>query len=318
MTKLDLSFKWEGRIDSTSDTSSFRLHQVVQSTTTDKLPSKNTKHSYGLIGFCCDQGVERNKGRLGAKEGPNTIRSSMASLAYPSCLPRVFDLGNIHCVDEKLEEAQQALANAVHQCTKDGVKSIVLGGGHETSYGHFLGLEKSYPDKKIGIINLDAHFDLRPTSPSASSGTPFLQIAEHLKNQNKKFSYLCLGIQEASNTQSLFKTAERLGVDWMSAEQMRQVGPNPVMSFVREFCENVDGIYLTICLDGFAAAHAPGVSAPSPFGLEPAWAEWLLATLKEQSNIIGFDVVELNPRLDQDHRTANLAAQCVFKFIQAF
>ena len=59
---------------------------------------------------------------------------------------------------------------------------VVLGGGHEVAFGTYLGLARisrsAHPGDRIGILNLDAHFDLRP-GPVPSSGTPFRQIAEH-------------------------------------------------------------------------------------------------------------------------------------------
>ncbi|MDS8610512.1 arginase family protein, partial [Streptococcus pneumoniae] len=77
---------------------------------------------------------------------------------------------------------------------------IVLGGGHETAYGHYLGLKSSLqPDEQLAVINLDAHFDLRPYDQTGpNSGTGFRQMADHAKEESKDFPYLILGIQEHS------------------------------------------------------------------------------------------------------------------------
>ena len=84
---------------------------------------------------------------------------------------------------------------------------IILGGGHETAYGHYLGV-RNYIGKeaKLGIINIDAHFDLRPYNEQPSSGTMFRQILE----QDENSSYLVLGIQRYGNTQALFDKADEL------------------------------------------------------------------------------------------------------------
>ena len=59
---------------------------------------------------------------------------------------------------------------------------IIFGGGHETAYGHYLGVRKYIgEDASLGIINIDAHFDLRPYDEQPSSGTMFKQILEHDK-----------------------------------------------------------------------------------------------------------------------------------------
>ena len=71
------------------------------------------------------------------------------------------------------------------------------------------------PLANIGIINLDAHFDLRQDQ-YATSGTPFRQIAEHLDIKEQPFHYLCIGISQFSNTASLYEQAFDLGgeCDW--------------------------------------------------------------------------------------------------------
>lgn len=316
MASLENTYQWKGRIDDKSDIEAMRIHQCIKNCSLEDLKSLKTENAYGIIGFCCDEGVRRNKGRIGAKKGPDAIRAQLASLAYPSSMPRLYDFGNISC-DDDLEDAQELLSSVVEKIALKGIIPLVLGGGHETSFGHYCGLEAAFTQKQIGILNIDAHFDLRPLSEGASSGTPFLQINKLLKAKSKNFSYMCLGIQKASNTQSLFKTAEQLHVDWMSAEQMRQVGPTPVMSYAKEFSDAQDGLYLTICLDAFSSSLAPGVSAPSPFGLEAHWIERILFALKQNNKIVAVDVVELNPDLDSDSRTAKFAAHCIHKVIDS-
>ena len=64
---------WNGRIDSQSDMDSFRYHQRVRLAPISELAiSSNASRTFGLIGFKCDEGVKRNKGRIGASEGPRS------------------------------------------------------------------------------------------------------------------------------------------------------------------------------------------------------------------------------------------------------
>lgn len=66
-----------------------------------------------------------------------------------------------------------------------------------------------------GLINFDAHFDLRPYEHGPSSGSMFRQIADIYKKEQAAYHYLPLGIQEHSNTVSLFKYAKEIGADYI-------------------------------------------------------------------------------------------------------
>ena len=56
-----------------------------------------------------------------------------------------------------------------------------MGGGHDIAYGSYLGIRKAHPDKKIGIINFDAHLDMRPYDKGRTSGTSFKEIMDNDK-----------------------------------------------------------------------------------------------------------------------------------------
>ena len=95
-----------------------------------------------------------------------------------------FDAGNIVCADGDLETSQLALGEVVTILLENGIKPIVIGGGHELAWGHYQGIADAFPQKNLGIINFDAHFDMRPllAYDQGSSGTPFLQIAKRMRS----------------------------------------------------------------------------------------------------------------------------------------
>src|SRR5438105_1410207 len=118
-----------------------------------------------LIGFPQDEGVRRNGGRVGAAQAPNEIRRWLYRLtpwdcevSLPLTDPPPLDLGNVR-VSEELEATQAALGDAIAAVLQSGAIPIVLGGGHETAYGHFLGYAAE--QREVGIVNIDAHLDLR-------------------------------------------------------------------------------------------------------------------------------------------------------------
>lgn len=265
-----------------------------------------------LLGYACDEGVRRNMGRTGAKLGPDEIRNRLAKVAnHPGAFSAMHDVGSIVCEDGDLEAAQQELSEAVTKLLQNNYFPLLLGGGHDIALAHYNGIRQFAGDKRVGIINFDAHFDLRNYEGEATSGTPFYQIASQCKSANLPFHYLCLGVEPLSNIKSLFDTADALGAQYVRREDFTMSNIEAIEAQVRRFLDDIEILYLTIDLDGFSAAIAPGVSAPSPFGFEVPLVLRLLDLLMKSGKLISMDVAELNPKYDRDGQTAKLAAYLV-------
>ncbi|MBX2876008.1 MAG: formimidoylglutamase [Saprospiraceae bacterium] len=305
--------QWSGRIDTERDV---RLHQQVS--LLDLNESKAPKETATLLGFCCEEGVRRNKGRVGAADGPNALRKALGNFAwhFPSSF-RLIDAGNVYCQDGNLEAAQETLAIGVVQILAGAGFPVILGGGHETAWGSYLGIRQLIgPKANLGIINIDAHFDLRTPNQQANSGTPFRQMADWAKKHDSNFSYLCLGINPTGNTSSLFAVADDLGVEYLTTDALSSLPQNSLPEQLQLFVQAHDYLYLSIDLDAFDAAFAPGVSAPASLGLYPLqvlpWLQYLAASGK----LILCDVCELNPSFDMDQRTAKLGASLLYRILQ--
>lgn len=304
--KPDMSV-WQGRTDHTSDSDFFRFHQAVQAFDLNGALPKLSEKDICLLGFACDEGVKRNMGRPGAAEGPLYIRKGLASLPWHWDGVSLYDAGDIICVDGGLEAAEKALAEAVYKIRSAGAFPVVLGGGHEVALGHYRGLKKFHKKQSLGIINFDAHFDMR-SAEKMSSGTMFSQIAD----TERDFRYFCIGIQKNGNTKALFNKAGELGAEYMTAEDAEQGGG---LNKLHAFMDRSDRIYMTLCFDVISSACAPGVSAPQPFGLDPRDVRMLMADIFRTGKVTGFDIAEVAPGLDTDDRTSKLAALFIFHLI---
>lgn len=304
---------WQGRHDSLPGE---RFFQQVRLINLANQSLDKTEKGTALVGFCSDEGIRRNDGRIGAQSGPGSLRQQLAKLPCHKDKPYV-DLGNIVC-DGNLESAQEQFGQLIQHCHQQGYKTLAFGGGHEIAWGHFLGLRDQYP--KLGIINFDAHFDLRPLKEGlfATSGTPFLQIARNCQQTNRSFDYCCLGIQAIANTKSLYNTAKELNVSFLTTEQINQESVSWQKAFLDDFISKQDSIYLSLCLDVFAECFAPGVSAPQPMGLTPWQTLPLLKYIVQTGKVVSLDIAELSPPLDQEHRTARLAASIVAQLLDYY
>lgn len=310
MIKLTDKNIWTGRFDDEDGKLGTRWHQMVEITHLSQL--KKVEHAnIALLGFCSDEGVKRNKGRLGAKDSPDIIRKALSNLPYLSNGTSIYDFGNIHLNGDDLEAARRTQVEAVSELLSNNYFPIVLGGGHETALGDFLAMESQF--ESIGIINIDAHYDIRIPIEKSTSGTPFFEMAQHMHQKGKSFDYLAIGIQSTGNTAALFKRAEEMEIETVLADEVH-IDLNYAVRKLEDFIAHHDAIYLSLDLDAIDGAFAPGVSAPSVNGLTPFQVKTLIKTIVASNKIKMFDVVELNSNFDQDNRTAKLAAQLIWEF----
>lgn len=305
---------WKGRVDSAK---AERYHQNIKICDLNKNLDQLQAPGIAILGFVCDEGVKRNQGRPGAKEGPMAFRNALCNMpAHFKKGLNIYDCGDIVCDDEDLESAQAALGAVTAALLERKILPFVIGGGHEVAWGQYQGIAAAYSDVSCGIVNFDAHYDLRPllSGDKGSSGTSFLQIANALKNGKKFFDYTCIGVQRFGNTPSLQEQADSLGVQTITAEEIHLNGSQEAQKILRGVIKSHEALYVTICLDVFASPYAPGVSAPQPLGLTPWQVIPLLLEVAASGKVVGFNIAELAPCRDQDGVTAKLAAHLFCEF----
>jgi formiminoglutamase len=273
-----------------------------------------------LIGFPQDEGVRRNQGRPGAAAAPHEIRRWLYRLTPWDCQVDVnlakhppLDLGNIR-IEGSLEDTQEALAEVIAAVLGSGAIPIVLGGGHETAYGHYLGYVKA--QRRVGIINIDAHLDVRPTLQGLGhSGSPFRQALEHPSQPLLGRRYVCVGAQphNVSREHLSFVRQRDVIVHWnkKASEYLYDLLQDDLERLTEDGCS----VYLTLDADAVRAADVPGVSSPNPTGLS---GQEVLDCVREAGwspEVSSFDLVEINPTYDLDGRSARWAALVIWNFL---
>ncbi|TLP74501.1 formimidoylglutamase [Maribacter sp. ACAM166] len=300
---------WIGR----SSNQELYLNEKIRFSSIEKPLQSEENKVIALLGYSSDEGVRRNQGRVGSALGPDAIRKQLGKM--PNHLnneTRLIDFGNLECPDKDLEGLQSELVIAVKFLLENNATPIILGGSHDLAYGHYNGLSQHLPEGKIvGIINFDAHFDLRSNTDGNNSGTPFYQIAMEHDTKGTPFRYLALGIRKDANTKDLYEFAERHSAFNLPQKHFNMAHSEHVELLLMQFIEDVDYLYISIDLDGFSSAYAPGVSAASPMGFSPDIVLKSLKLILESGKLLGLDVVELNPNFDVDDQTAKLAASLI-------
>ena len=297
---------WRGRNDG------IRFHKVVNFIDFNK-GDRTPQKGISLIGFAVDIGIKRNNGNLGASKGPDVIRQKLATLAYHGSQP-IYDQGNIVAEGDDLETAQEKLKEVIRN---NPVLAIVIGGGHELAWPQYKGLSEKYK-KPIAIVNIDAHFDIRPLDKGkATSGTSFNQIEAYCRENKLPFNYFVYGIQEESNTDISFSKAKDIGVELITAEKIHMNSEETtrgLMNFVKKY----EYVYLSVCMDAFSEVFAPGVSARSPLGLFPWQVLSVIGVIANSGRVVGLGVAEFSPNRDSNDITANLTSNLLSHFIRNY
>ena len=199
------------------------------------------------------------------------------------------DRGDLPLTEAATDDA--LIRSAVADSLTAGAVPLMLGGDHAVSYPIVQAIaEKHGP---VNILHFDAHPDLYDdfAGNPRSHASPFARILE---------AGLCrrlvqVGIRTLNR--HCREQAARFGVEIV-----------PMADFTPGKVPVLDGpLYISLDLDGLDPSEAPGVSHPEPGGLRTR--EVLAALHAQTGQIVGADIVELNPRFDANERTAILAAK---------
>jgi formiminoglutamase len=174
-------------------------------------------------------------------------------------------------------------------------------------------VQRFFEGEKVGIINFDAHFDVR-SYEQLHSGCSFRMISDRASREGFTFNYLPVGIRTESNAVSLFDFMHTQKQPYILLDEVQQE-LETVNEKIRSFIDGVDKIYITVDLDCFPSSYAPGVSAAAPDGILPSAFKHMLSFIVASGKVTSFDLVELNPTLDVDNRTAKLAAVILHHFL---
>lgn len=263
-----------------------------------------------LLGVRNEQGVLANHGREGAAQGPAGFRQAFFKLTAPTLQGRrCFDAGDL---PEDLSYATRfdAQGEVVAALLARSALPVVIGGGHDCSYGNYLGLAAGGAPMVVGV---DAHLDLRP-DPGPNSGNPFYRMLEHgLPGPDLTLAGLVPWVNAEAHRAYAHDRDVRL--HWLEPGGGAQA-LEAVRSVLADGQARARRVLATFDLDAFSAAALPGVSAPNPWGLSADLGLQLAQAFGEAPAVVLLDLMELAPPLDPTGRSARMAAFLLAAFLQ--
>jgi arginase family enzyme len=284
-----------------------------------------------ILGLADDTGVIMNHGRPGAREGPHAFRAALVrfGVAQPApwtpraerradtraghhaehTLPHILDAGDI-VPGRTLEETHDRVTAATEAIIALGLLPIGIGGGHDLTFA-FARAACRRSGVRAGLY-VDAHLDVRA---EPGSGMPFRSLVQHA-------GVAALGVVGLSPLVTTREHhdwfvdhgGERLDVAFSIEQAQRQIestasraNPGPGAP--------APSAFVSLDLDAIDAAQMPGVSALNPDGLTVAQVAQYAHAAGRCPLVACFDIMELNPMHDADHRSARVAAYLFLRFI---
>ncbi len=238
--------------------------------------------------------------RPGTRFGPDGIRFFSENLeTYSPVLDR--DLENVDYVDlgnVEIPVDVQGMIAKVEDFVKSVGKTVLLGGEHSVSYPVIASLKKRYGS--LTVVHFDAHADLRDDY----SGSSFSHACVMRRVLDIGCDIIQLGIRSGTREEfNLIKREEK--VELISS------------CLLPDALASRDYLYVSVDIDYFDPAFAPGTGTPEPCGGNPVEFFNILYNLPPV-NVVGFDVVEVSPPYDSSGITQMLAAKIVREMILKF
>ncbi|MBY0314826.1 MAG: formimidoylglutamase [Bdellovibrionales bacterium] len=274
-----------------------------------------------IAGYPDDEGIKLNGGRLGAALAPDLIRKhfyKMTPSPWASNAKSFFDLGNLK-LNSPLEARHEAVKAVSYSHMEKGHRWIGLGGGNDYAYAEGAGFLRAQRNSKHRplVINFDAHLDVRPTTQGLSSGTPFYRLLSD--TELGEFDFVEMGIQAHCNSPTHYEWAKSKGAKILTLEEL-----NFKNNFVQTSLDTLAPLllsprptYLSLDMDSFSSAYAPGCSASYATGFIPHEFLTLFQILNQRLDVRCLGIFEVSPPLDIDERTAKLAAQVLHVFLHS-
>lgn len=279
-------------------------------------PEEPAPHA-AILGVPLDEGTTQHPG---ARYGPRAIRDASTQFPYfkrgrgyydpERARPMLAELtlrdaGDVAVVPTLLEESGRRIAERVQALRQRGIFPVCLGGDHSITPA----ILAAFADTPVHLVQIDAHLDFvdRLGGATGTHASPMRRARElpHVRSLTQ------IGLRSIVSGAEDYAAARAAGNRLVTAAQA-------LAAPTANWWEGLEGdAYLTLDIDAFDPAVAPGTGFAEPGGLGFREVVALVRGLVGRLRLRGMDVVEVSPYLDPSRRTALLAARTVLECLSA-
>lgn len=247
----------------------------------------------------------------GQRFGPQAIRSGryrggidMATLVDPSKVLSIADYGDIAIDNMSTEISIQHVRERVREIAETGTIPFIVGGDHSLEYPDVAALADVHGKESFGVIHFDSHYDAGKGSVHwMTHGQPVYRIVKegHVNPEN----YIQVGLRGPWPSPEGFEWMRNNGMRYHTMAEVEKKGWDAVVEeALTEARNGPEKLYISFDVDVIDPAFIPGTGTPVPGGLTMREAIPLVRALCAEHDIVGFELVELDPLLDPTYRSA--------------
>jgi arginase len=287
-----------------------------------------------LIGIPLDLGAEN----LGVDIGPKAFRYTQLVNKLHTAGLDVTDHGDIACPDRhsakvgdpkqrhlaEIVAVSEATAAKVEGFIRGGRRVVGLGGDHSVTLGLVAGASAA-TDGDIGLIYFDAHGDMNTAETTLSGNIHGMHLASLMgfggrelidayKPGAKLTKENLLHIGGSDFDEAELDLIKREGISAFTLHDLLSGSLAPLWPQIDALAKRVKHIWISFDLDVLNEQYAPGAGMPNQAGLSYREIAAIATYIGRTCPVIGVDIVEYNPLLDINSRTAELSAELIAKF----
>lgn len=225
----------------------------------------------------------------------------------------LLDAGDADVVGLMPADGFAPIMQAVRRCTLDHRLTLLLGGNNAVTRPAAHGLGP--PLERVGLITLDAHFDLRETDQGLLNGNPIRALLEDgLPGAN-----ICqIGLAPFANTEKMHRDAEAAGIGVWTIADCRKQRVVPILKQALARLDHVESIMVDFDIDVIDRAQCPGAPGARPGGMPVDMFFEAARFLAAQPKVTLVDLTEFDPGLDLSDITALTAGRWVCEILAGY
>jgi arginase family enzyme len=223
------------------------------------------------------------------------------------------DRGDVALGGMSIEQATDPIRDAVAGSIADHRLTLLAGGNNAITRPAVLAL--GMPLEKVGLITLDAHFDMRELDDGLSNGNPVRALMDDgLPGRN----IAQVGLASFANTAKMHRDALAAGNRVVSMEEVRRDGIRSAVELALGQMKHADAIVLDCDIDVIDRAQMPGAPGARPGGMHVSDFYWAVRRIASDPRVRVIDLTEWDPSLDPSALSALTAARWVAECVAGF
>ena len=223
----------------------------------------------------------------------------------------IVDYGDVAVDNNSTERSMRHVREVVREIANTGAVPMIVGGDHSLEYPNVAALADVYGKEKVSVIHFDSHYDAWwGGNHLIGHGYPVYRLIN--EGHVRAADYIQVGLRSSGPDKSGFEWMRENGMRYHNMAEVEARGWDAVLDrIVAEASEEGRKLHISFDIDVLDPAFAVATGTPVPGGLTMREAIPIVRRLCAESNVVGFDLVELHPALDPTYKTTLNSAHII-------